>query len=87
MLSGYSSFDVDPRNVLGMFIQADGSVAAATRRDKSAAWIEPDLFRMLTSRPLLCVPCTISHHTAPQFLSINHRARIANFVTPPRIAV
>jgi hypothetical protein len=23
---------VDPRNVLGMFIQADGSIAAATRR-------------------------------------------------------
>jgi hypothetical protein len=36
---------VDPRNVLGI-IQADGSPAAAA--DKSAAWIEPNLFRMIT---------------------------------------
>jgi hypothetical protein len=37
---------VDPLNVLGMFIQADGSPSAAA--DKSAAWIEPNLFRMIT---------------------------------------
>jgi hypothetical protein len=37
---------VDPRNALGTFIQADGSPSAAA--DKSAAWTEPNHFRMIT---------------------------------------
>jgi hypothetical protein len=37
---------VDPRNVLGIIIQADGSPSTAA--DKSAAWIEPNHFRMIT---------------------------------------
>jgi hypothetical protein len=36
----------DPRNVFGMIIQADGSPSTAT--DKSAAWIEPNHFHMIT---------------------------------------
>jgi hypothetical protein len=31
-----------------MFIQADGSVAAATRRRQVGGWIEPNQFRMIT---------------------------------------
>jgi hypothetical protein len=37
---------VDRRIFLGFFIQADGSPSAAA--DKSAAWMAPNHFRMIT---------------------------------------